>query len=253
MTRPLIAAAILLALAPTAMRPVDAATPKAIEAAVADSNRPAADKERDVNRKPAEVLAFADIKPGQKVAELFPGGGYFTRIFSGVVGPKGHVYAMAPGPNPNAPPGAPDMSAAVKAIAADAHYANVTVAPFSLDALKVPEAVDVVWTSENYHDFHNRPNADLVAFDKAVFAALKPGGVFIIEDHAAAAGSGVSATSTLHRIDPEIVKKEVTDAGFVFVSSSDVLKNPEDAHTVRVHEADIRGKTDKFLFKFRRP
>jgi predicted methyltransferase len=233
------------------MRPVDAAIPKSIEAAVADSARPATDKERDANRKPAEVVAFADIKPGQKVAELFPSAGYFTRIFSGVVGAKGHVYAVAPGPNPNAPAGAPDMSAGAKAIAADPHYANVSVVPFSITEFKVPEPVDVVWTSQNYHDFHNRPDADLVAFDKQVFAALKPGGVFIVEDHAAETGSGARDTRTLHRIDPEIVKKEAADAGFVFVAASDVLKNPDDPHTANSHS--IHDKTDQFVFKFRRP
>jgi predicted methyltransferase len=251
MTRSLLAAAILLALAPTAMRPADAAIPKPIEAAVADSARPAADKDRDANRKPAEVIAFAGIKPGQKVAELFPGGGYFTRIFSGVVGAKGHVYALAPGPRPNAPAGARDMSAPVKAIAADAHYANVSVGTMSLQELKLPEPVDVVWTSQNYHDFHNVPDTDMVAFDKQVLAALKPGGLFIVEDHAAEPGSGVRDTRTLHRIDPEVVKKEAMDAGFVFVGESDVLKNPDDPHTANSHE--VHDKTDQFVFKFRRP
>lgn len=249
MIRPLIAAAILLILAPSAMRPAAAATiPKAIQAAVADSARPAADKERDANRKPAEVLAFADVKPGEKVAELLPGGGYFTRIFSGIVGSKGHVYALAPGPRPNAPPGAPDMSAAVKAIAADAHYANVSVEALNTQELKLSEPVDLVWTSQNYHDLHGRPNADLVAFNKQVFAALKSGGLYVIEDHVAAPGTDAAP---LHRIDPEVVKKEVTEAGFVFAGSSDVLASADDPHTANSHS--IHDKTDQFVFKFRKP
>jgi predicted methyltransferase len=253
MTRPLLVAAILLALAPTAMRPADAATPKVIEAAVADSTRPAADKDRDVNRKPADVVAFAGVKPGQKVAELVPGSGYFTRIFSGVVGAKGHVYALPFGPRPNAPAGAPDMAAPVKAIAADPHYPNVTVVTLNPQQFTVPEPVDIVWTSQNYHDLHNILGDGIVGFDKQVLAALKPGGLFIIEDHAAAAGSGTRDTPTLHRIDPEVVKKELADAGFVFVGETDVLKDPDDPHTANVHDASIRGKTDQFVFKFRRP
>jgi predicted methyltransferase len=253
MTRPFIATAILLALAPAALQSVHAAVPKAIEAAVADSARPAADKDRDAGRKPAEVLAFAGVEPGQKVVDLFPGSGYFTRIFSAAVGAKGHVYAMAPPPRPNAPAGAAEPAAAVKAIAADPHYANVSVALFSVQDLKIPEPVDLVWTSENYHDFHNMASGDLVAFDKQVFAALKRGGFFVVEDHAAEAGSGARDTRTLHRIDPEVVKKEAADAGFVLVGQSEVLKNSDDPHTARVFDASISGKTDKFILKFRKP
>jgi predicted methyltransferase len=111
----------------------------------------------------------------------------------------------------------------------------------------------VVWTSENYHDLHNAffGKPDLKVFDRAVYDALKPGGVFIIEDHAAAAGSGARDTETLHRIDPELVKQEVTSVGFVFVVGSDVLHNPEDPHDAKVFE--LKGRSDKFLFKFRKP
>jgi predicted methyltransferase len=253
MTRPLIATAILLALAPGALQSVHAAVPKAIEVAVADSARPATDKDRDANRKPAEALAFAGVAPGQKVADLFPTAGYFTRLFSAAVGAKGHVYAMPPPPRPNAAADAPEPAAKVKDIAADPHYANVSVVLFSVQEFKLPEPVDLVWTSENYHDFHNMAGGELVAFDKQVFAALKPGGLFVVEDHVAEAGSGARDTKTLHRIDPELVKKEAADAGFVFVGQSDVLKNPDDAHTAGVFDASIRGKTDKFILKFRKP
>src|SRR6476620_5997300 len=114
------------------------AVPKAIAAAVADPARPQADRDRDADRKPAECIAFAGLKPGQRIADLLPGGGYFTRIFSGVVGPKGQVFAVATPKRPDAPPDRPEPSAAVRAIAADPHYKNVTVSVEKLVELKLP-------------------------------------------------------------------------------------------------------------------
>jgi predicted methyltransferase len=227
--------------------------PKAIADAVADPARPDADRQADADRKPAESVAFAGIKPGQKVVDLWPGGGYFTRIFSVVVGPKGHVFAVPPPRRPNAPPNAPDPAARVQAIAADPHYSNVTVIQVTPAELSLPEPVDVVWTSRNYHDFHNLPNTDISAIDKAIFKALKPGGTFVVLDHAAEKGSGARDTSTLHRIDPEAVKQEVEAAGFKLEGQSDILHNPNDAHTDKVFDASVRGKTDQFILKFRKP
>ncbi|HTY51376.1 MAG TPA: hypothetical protein VMB48_16955 [Steroidobacteraceae bacterium] len=229
--------------------------PPAVAAAVADSARPAADTARDAGRKPAATLAFAAIEPGAKVAELWPGGGYYTRLLARIVGPSGHVYALTPPPRPNARPGAPNPAAAVNAIAADAHYGNVSVLPFSLTAprLGLPRRVDVVWTSDNYHDWHNIPNADLVAFNRHVFQALKRGGMYIVVDHAAAAGHGTADTHTLHRIDPETVKTEVLAAGFKLAGSSDMLKNPDDPHTAPIFSPSVRGHTDQFIFKFVKP
>jgi predicted methyltransferase len=224
--------------------------PAAISAAVADKSRPAEDQARDANRKPGEVIAFAGIKKGDHIAELLPGGGYFTRIFAKVVGDKGVVYALTPPRRPDAPAGAPDPAAAANLIAAE--NKNVKVETLNPDKL-APEPVDLVWTSDNYHDVHNRPNADLGAFNKSAFDALKPGGVYIVIDHAAAPGAGATVTSTLHRIDPETVKSEVTSAGFKLESESAVLKNPEDPHTANVRDPSIRGKTDQFVLKFRKP
>ena len=222
------------------------AVPAAISAAVADAGRPAADKDRDADRKPAETLAFAGVKPGEQVVDFLPGGGYFTRIFSKIVGPKGHVTALSPAGTPE------KFTAAAKAIAADPAYANVTAVEQKV--ADIPAAsVDLFWTSQNYHDLHNLPGADLVAVDKAIFAALKPGGTFIVLDHAATAGSGFQDTNTLHRIDPEAVKKEVESAGFVLKAQSDLLKNPNDPHTAKVFDPSIKGKTDQFVLKFRKP
>jgi predicted methyltransferase len=227
--------------------------PKPVAAAVADSARPEADRKRDADRKPDESIAFAGLKPGQKVADLLPGSGYFTRIFSVVVGPQGHVFAVAPPRRPTAKEGSPDPAAAVQAIAADPHYSNVTVSVQRVTDLSLPEPVDMIWTSQNYHDLHNIPDVDVGAVDKTIFNALKPGGVFIVLDHTAEKGSGFRDTSTLHRIDPEAVKKEVVAAGFKFEGQSEILRNPNDPHTAPVFDPTIRGKTDQFILKFRKP
>lgn len=233
--------------------PALAATPSYITAAVADAGRPQADRQRDGDRKPAETLQFAGIKPGNQVIELIPGGGYYTRLLSKVVGGHGKLYALAPAPRADAPPGEPDRTAPVKAIAADPAYANVTVLIQPIRSLALPEHADVVWTSQNYHDLHNVAGLDLLAFNKAIFAALKPGGLYIVLDHTAAAGAAPTVTSELHRIDPELVKQEALAAGFVLEAQSELLHNAADPHTAAIFDPSIRDKTDKFLFRFRKP
>ena len=162
---------LLPALAVTCLTAAAASStvPAFLARAVADPNRPAADVARDANRKPAETLLFTGIAPGEQVAELLPGGGYFTRIMSKAVGAGGHIYALVPAPRPDDPPNTPDFAARVKAIAADPAYANVSVIVEPFGQLKVPERVDLVWTSQNYHDLHNLPGLDLVVFNQMVF------------------------------------------------------------------------------------
>ena len=229
------------------------ATPPYITRAVGDSARPEADTKRDADRHPALTLAFAGVKPGDQVAELIPGSGYFTRLLSAVVGPKGKVYAVAPPRRPDAPADQPDPAARLQPITSDSHYGNVTVSVQKVAQLELPRGLDLVWTSQNYHDFHNLPDIQVADIDKAVFRALKPGGVYLVLDHAAQAGSGFRDTSTLHRIDPEAVKKEVMSAGFRFEARSDILSNQDDPHTAKVFDPAIRGHTDQFIFKFRKP
>ena len=256
---PLISAASLLAAlalgacthAPTA--PSAPSIPAYITAAVADTNRPAADLQRDANRKPAETLAFAGVHPGEQIGELVPGGGYFTRLFSKVVGPTGHVYALVP-PRPANPSASnPDRAAAVAALAADANYTNISVVELTMGKVTAPVPLDLVFTGQNYHDLHNIPSLSVAAFNKSVFDSLKPGGLFVILDHSAPAGSGATDTNTLHRIDAETVKTEVLAAGFELVASSDILANPADPRTANVFDPSIRGKTDQFILKFRKP
>ena len=224
-----------------------ASMPKYITAAVANPMRPAADTERDANRKPAETLSFAGVKPGDHVVEFGPGKGYYTRLLSVVVGSNGKVTTVSSLPPPDAPP------PPVQAIAADPHYGNVHVTLQRIAALKLPANVDLVWTSQNYHDFHDVPDVQVASLNKAVFAALKPGGVYFVLDHSAETGSGTRDTNTLHRIDEETVKQEVTAAGFELVDESDVLRNKDDPRSGKVFEPPIQGHTDQFLLKFRKP
>jgi predicted methyltransferase len=221
----------------------------AIAAAVADPGRPEADRVRDADRKPAQVVAYAGIKPGDKVADLIPGGGYFTRIFSKVVGPAGKVYAVVPDTPAPRPAAVQAMQDLVKA------YPNVVVVNGPIAAFNPPEKLDVVWTSENYHDLRIPMfgSQNMAAFNKAVFNALKPGGVFYIEDHAAAAGAGDTVVGTLHRIDPAVVKQEVEAAGFRLELMSDILARPDDPHTAAIFDPSVRGRTDKFVMRFRKP
>jgi predicted methyltransferase len=248
------ASALALGLIPGQAHTAGAPTiPPAVAASVADASRPSTDTERDAIRKPAEVLAFAGVKPGDRVADYAAGAGYFTRLFADVVGPKGHVYALVPSSLftfPNIVKGIAEIQAWA------APHPNVTVTLASaLEALKFPEKLDLFWISQNYHDLHDSfmGPVDIKAFNKAVYAALKPGGVYVVLDHVAAKGSPASVTETLHRIEPSVVRREVEAAGFRFEGESTVLANPDDPHTAGVFNKSIQGHTDQFIFKFRRP
>lgn len=221
-----------------------AGTPAYITSAVSDVGRPAADKARDPLRKPAELLAFFQIKPGQILAELLPGNGYFTRIFSKAVGPNGKVYVLGP-------PGAVPTVAGVTGAAA---YANVAaIAPAATD-LNLPERVDLVWTSLNYHDLKNAPAGgrpvDIAAFNKAIYQALKPGGYYVVIDHAANRGDA-GAPADKHRIDPLTVVQEIAAAGFILQAETQALRRAEDPRTAPVFA--LNGATDQFAMLFRKP
>jgi len=219
--------------------------PPAIAAAVADSARPDTDKERDATRKPAETVAFAGVKPGMTVAELGPGRGYYTRILAKAVGPKGTVYAVVTA-GQAARPGALD---ALNALAAA--YPNIKVVTVDYATMMLPEKADLFWTTENYHDFHNGPTADIAALDKAVFNNLKPGGIFYVEDHRAADGAGLEATTKFHRMDVAVAKSELTAAGFKLDGEGDLLHNPADNRAGSNSESG-HFVSDRFMLRMKR-
>jgi predicted methyltransferase len=247
-----LAAAGLLVLGPLAAQAAAPAIPPYIVTAVANPGRSEMVRARDPARKPAELLAFSEIKPGDKVGDLIPGGGYFTGLFSLVVGPKGHVYSIWP--QEYVKVDAEEISN-VKSGSTDPRFSNVTILIEPAAAFAAPESLDLVFTSQNYHDYSDpfMGPTDTSLLNNAVFKALKPGGVYMIVDHVAETGSGLRDTNTLHRIDPAVVKAQVTAAGFTYEGESLVLHNPNDPHTAKVFDPAIRGHTDQFAYKFRKP
>jgi predicted methyltransferase len=236
-------AAVALGLA--LLAPAAASASPAIAKAVADPSRPADERKLDALRKPAAMIAFAGVKPGQTIGEFLPGGGYYTRLLSDVVGAKGKIYAL------ETTTWGKDNIEATKKTAASLHNVTVDLAP--LGQFNLTENVDVFWTTDNYHDLHvpKYAHVDMAAFNKHVFDSLKPGGIYFIEDHAAAAGTGAKDSPTLHRIEKKTVIDEVTAAGFKLVGESGALHTASDDHTKKVF--DLLFNTDRFLLKFQRP
>lgn len=257
-----LAVALLLPLAAAGLQAAPATSPAAgtapvpayVTRAMEDPAR-AADKKDDARRQMARVMTFTGAKPGDKVLELLPGSGYWTRVFSQVVKPGGHVYTVWPD---STKPDSKSWASWAKLVKTQ-HYSDVTMLREDMNKPHAPASVDIVFTSENYHDLQDpfwgpdKQPVDIAAFNKAIFDALKPGGVFIVTDHIAPAGSGISDTNTLHRIDPAVVKKEVEAAGFVFDGSSDALINPRDPLDVKVFDPSIRGHTSQFIYRFKKP
>ena len=220
--------------------------PAQYASAVADTLRPANEVERDALRKPVDMLAFAQVEPGDAIADIRPGAGYFTRLFARVVGDDGRVYAFVPNrtmARENAPA---DLLVAA--------YPNVTRVNGDLDTMTFDQPLDVVFMSQEYHDFHIPGfGVDVARMNASILAALKPGGLFVVIDHSGRAGTTNTEVQTLHRIDGEFLKAEVVAAGFVFDGESTVLANPADDRTVNVFEPVIRGKTDQFVYRFKKP
>ncbi len=219
--------------------------PGYVTAAVADSGRPAEQTADDAVRLPAATVAFAMIEQGDVVAEVRPGGGYYTRILSKVVGPNGKVYAVESAERLKATPDRMDKIAALSAT-----YPNVKVATPPFAALnEIGEPLDAVWTSANYHDMINgQTPEEMAAYNKGVFNALKPGGIYFILDHAAPDGSGLAATKTTHRIDAAAVKEQVLAAGFTLDAEGDALMRAADDRTTKG-----AFENSQFMLRFRKP
>lgn len=216
-----------------------------IDTALTDARRPAEDTARDALRHPREILGFSGVQPGWRVADVGPGGGYYTRLFSVAVGAEGRVFAIDR-------PNTPERTRPILAVAPA--YPNVTVVQQGYQGWTTDEPLDAIFISQIYHDFHlPQLSIDVPRLNREMFAALKPGGVLVIIDHSAVDGAPETVTSELHRIDRAQVVREVTAAGFVLEDESDVLRNPADNRSERVFESDIRGRTDQFVLRFRKP
>ncbi len=227
-------------------------TPEPIRVAIAGSDRSEDDRKLDAGRKPAEVLAFFKIAPGQNIGELFAGGGYTTELMARVVGENGTIYAQNTKEVLDRFARKPWTERAAKPV-----MKNVVGVERPSDDPFPPEAknLDAVITILNYHDFVWQ-KADRAKLNKAVFRALKKGGVYGIIDHSAAPGSGTRDTETLHRIDEDVVKKEVLAAGFKLDAESDLLRNPDDKrdwNSSPREAGERRGTSDRFMLRFVKP
>lgn len=228
--------------------PDQAAADEALRAAVDAEERPADDRARDAGRKPFEVLRFFGIQPGMRVAELAAGGGYYVEILARAVGAEGKVYAQnnrfilerfAEGP----------LSERLARLGMD----HVQRLDSELDDPGLPAGeLDAVMMVLFYHDTYWM-GTDRAKMNKAIFDALAPGGVYGVIDHHAEAGSGERDVKTIHRVDAELVKQEILAAGFELEAESDLLRHPEDDRTLNVFDPGIRGKTDRFVYRFRKP
>ena len=223
------------------------ASPQSVAQAVSDPTRPAADRATDAHRLPYKTLLFSGVKEGDIVGELLPGGGYYTRMLSDIVGPKGKVYALE-----TTRWGQQNIDA-TKAVLSEKGRGNVRFDAAPFGEFNLPEKVDVFWTTLNYHDLHvaEYGKVDMAAFNKHVFDSLKPGGIYFIVDHVADAG-GDAQVARLHRIEKDTVIKEVTAAGFKLVGESNVLHRAADDHTKMSSDPAIKSHTDQFLLKFQK-
>ena len=231
----------------TAKIPRPATNAAVIATALADPAR--ADQAGDDDRRmAAQVLALSGVKRGDVVVDFLPGAGYWTRIFTDIVGPAGHVYTLWPA-------GGERYAAKTLPALQARNLANVTAEVQKTALPTAPVPVDLFWTVQNYHDIPRNGAGEpaLRAFDGAVFKMLKSGGVYMIIDHADAPGTALAGTQERHRIDPDFVKRQVQSVGFRFVGASPVLRNPADDHSKPVFDPSIRGHTDQFIYKFRKP
>ena len=239
---PLIASAPLVA---------DAARPnlsRIIASAVADPARPADHRAADALRKPAETLAFSGVKPGMIVGEFYPGGGYFTYMLSDVLGPAGHVYGI----ENEGWKGAVDAD---KELLAKGGLKNVSIAVQPFGTVSFEKPLDLAWVTQNYHDLKiaKYGKVDTLAFDRAVYAALKPGGTFFVLDHQGWRGMSDADIEKVHRIDKRVVIREVMSAGFKLVGEGRFLHRPADDHKKSIFDESIRGHTDQYALKFVKP
>ena len=226
---------------------------QALDQALADPERQAQRERADARRKPGPLLALAGVKPGDKVLDLIPGDGYWTRILSKVVGPEGKVYAVWPQSYARYAMGNVEQ---LRELAGNSYYGNIVTQVQPSAVLTAPEPLDLVFTSQNYHDYPDEfmgRDADPDVLNRAVFKLLKPGGTYVVIDHLAKPGRGMADTEELHRIDPATVRQQVEAAGFRFAGESKVLENPADPLDIPVFDKAIRGRTSQFAYKFVKP
>jgi len=214
------------------------------------SDRSDEDRARDVHRKPVEVLEFLGLKPGDTVVDIWAAGGWYTEVLSNAVGDDGRVYSQNPPSVLQFRDGVHDRT--LTARLADGRLGNVERINVVLAESSIEKSsVDLAITALNFHDVYNKNGEEAaVVFMASVYAVLRPGGVFAVIDHV---GNACADNTSIHRIDPELAKVAAISAGFVVEAEGDVLSHPEDDHTKKVFDPTIRGETDRFILKLRKP
>ena len=226
-----------------------------IATALASPDRPEADRTQDERRKAREFLEFAGIEPGMRVLDAFAASGYYTELLSRIVGPDGAVIAY------NNPAYAKFAAKGIEARYAGDRLPNVQQVTEEVDQLALPpRSLDAAIFVMSFHDMYWRPadgswaRTDPMQMLRKLHAAMKVGGVVIVQDHVAAPGGDTAeVVDKLHRIDPEVVRRDFKAAGFALEAESPLFAHAEDDHSKGVFDPAIRGRTDQFLFKFRRP
>jgi predicted methyltransferase len=223
---------------------IPAGTPAHIVRAIESSERTAEQRARDYHRKPAEILTLSGIEEGDRIIEVAGFGQYFTTMLVAAVGPRGHVDVYdLPYTERFAGPASREF---------DAKHANAVYHQESYNDVTFPQNVDSVWNVLYYHDLQPQ-SVDTAAFNRKIFNALKPGGVYLVIDHKAEDGSGWRDAATIHRMGVDTIKQEVLAAGFELAQESDLLANPADDRSKMVFAPGTRGTTDQALFVFRKP
>ena len=245
---------MLMALALVAAPSALGAAPANVAAAVSAPGRSADNVARDESRKPAELLKFLGLEQGMQVADMFGGNRYWAEIIAPAVGPSGRVTVWEPAQFYD-----PDSKTAFDAFAAKTPNVAILSSPFEAPALPA-SAYDFMLINLDYHDVYwENAKYKVVRMEpdpwlKTVFAAMKPGGVVGVVDHSAKAGTAPrESVEKFHRIDPAVVRADFERAGFVLDGSSDMYKNPADDHSLSVFDEKIKGKTDRFVYRFRKP
>ena len=205
--------------------------------------------------KLSELIRFARVDPGATVIDVYPGDGDWTRLFSDAVGPNGRVYSFVPAEVAHFKN---DPVGNMRTLAKEPGRANVEAVSAGLVAMpEVTQPADVLWLHLFYHDLHTAlmqsKDATAADFNRAVYDRVKPGGYYVIVDHAAAGTAGTSVAQSLHRIDPASVRKEVEAAGFLLDAESNMLANKDDPRSVEVFDPAIKGETDRFVYRFVKP
>ena len=198
------------------------------------------------------LIRFARVGAGSTVIDVYPGDGDWTRIFSDVVEPEGRVYSFVPAEVAHFES---DPVGRMRTLAKEPGRENVEAVSAGVVALpEVMQPADVLWLHLFYHDLHTTliqaGGATAADFNRAVYERLKPGGSYVIVDHAAAAGTGTRDSQSLHRIDPASVREEVEAAGFVLDAESPMLANKDDRHSIKAFDPSIKGETDRFAYRF---